>query len=114
MKSTLEELQAVNDMSAHRLEVCCSQVPAQGVPYAAPAFVAGPMQPGVGYPAASAALPPPVRRPVAIEAPQGGDGGAEGGPAPGGAAGGAGGGAAGRGGGRRYSAMAGAGSAAAG
>ncbi|KAK9839838.1 hypothetical protein WJX81_005316 [Elliptochloris bilobata] len=53
-----------------------AQAPAQGVPYAAgsamPAFVAGPMQPGVGYPAASAAaLPPPVRRPVAIEAPGG-------------------------------------------
>lgn len=73
------------------------------MPYAAgaamPAFVAGPMQQGVGYPAASAAaLPPPVRRPVAIEAPGGAaEGGTAGGPT------------AGRGGGRRYSAMAGAG-----
>ncbi len=82
----------------------CVQVP--GVPYdaaaAAPAYIAGPMQPGVGYPAASAALPPPVRRPVAIEAPGGGGGGDD--AAPSASLSGA---PAGRGGGRRYSAMSG-------
>lgn len=86
------------------------QAPGQAAPYAAPpapAFVAGPMQPGAGYPAASAALPPPVRRPIAIEAPDGGGRADAGLPGGAGGAGGAAGAGAGRGGGRRYSAMAG-------